>query len=169
MINLDRISQPYFQELIRHRIRAYQDQFGERLVSIYVRGSVQRGEAVEGISDLNLRVYTADAPTDEDHLWTNKSRQDLDDIFDYILQENPQIAADVLGRIEQATTNLADHPGLGRPGRVTTTRELIIPGLPWILPYLTGVDTLTILRVIHAARQWPYSFGDESGEKSGES
>jgi toxin ParE1/3/4 len=98
-------------------------------------------------------------------VWTGKSRQDLNEIFDYILQENAQTAADVLDRIEQATKNLADHSGLGRPGRVATTRELIIPGLPWILPYLTGADTLTILRVIHTARKWPNNFGDESGEK----
>ncbi len=60
---------------------------------------------------------------------------------------------------------LPSHPGMVRPGRVSNTRELIIDGLPWILPYITGPDTLTILRLIHAARQWPDGFGSEAGKK----
>jgi addiction module RelE/StbE family toxin len=83
--------------------------------------------------------------------WTRKARTDLDEIFDYILLENPQAAVDVLERIEQSTALLADHPG---------TRELIIPGIPYILPYLTGTKAITIVRVIHSSMQWPGSFSD---------
>jgi len=98
--------------------------------------------------------------------WTRKARIDLNEIFDYILLENPRAAVDVLDRIEQSAAHLADHPGMGRPGRVENTRELIIPGLPYILPYLTGADTITIVRVIHAAMQWHGSFSDdETGSK----
>ncbi len=92
--------------------------------------------------------------------WTRKARTDLDEIFDYILSENPQAAVDVLERIEQSTALLADHPGMGRPGRVKSTRELIIPGIPYILPYLTGTKAITIVRVIHSSMQWPGSFSD---------
>ena len=91
-------------------------------------------------------------------VWTSKALADLDEIFDYILRENPHAAVDVLDRIEQAALQLANYPGIGRPGRVASTRELIISDLPWILPYLTRADTVTILRVIHAARQWPGEF-----------
>ena len=102
-------------------------------------------------------------------VWTGKARGDLDEIFDHILQESPRAAVNTLDRIEQIAGYLADHPGMGRPGRVRDTRELIIPGLPWILPYLTGPETITILRVIHAAMQWPGDFEDDPDQKSGRS
>lgn len=79
----------------------------------------------------------------------------MHDIFDYILQENPAAAAKVLEGIEQATLKLADHPGLAKPGRVENTRELVIHGLPYILPYCTKGDTVTIIRVMHTSRKWP--------------
>jgi len=99
--------------------------------------------------------------------WTRKARADLDELFEHILQDNPQAAVDVPDRIEWIAGPLVDHPGIGRPGRVANTRELIIPGLPWILPYLTGPDTITNLRVIHAAMQWPGGFDDGAGGTSG--
>jgi len=88
-------------------------------------------------------------------VWTRTARADLHEIFDYILQENPRAAIDVLNRIEHSARHLLDHPGMGRPGRVESTRELIIPGLPYILPYLTSPNVITIVRVIHSSMQWP--------------
>ncbi len=99
--------------------------------------------------------------------WTRKATKDLDEIFDHILKENPQTAVEVLDRIEQMVEHLLEHPGMGRPGRVKNTRELIIPELPWILPYLTAADTITILGVIHAAMQWPGSFAGNGDQESG--
>jgi toxin ParE1/3/4 len=99
--------------------------------------------------------------------WTRGARADLNEIFDYLLQENPGAATEVLDKIDQSAAHLADHPGMGRPGRVKNTRELVISGLPWILPYLTGPDAITILRVIHAAMQWPGGFDDDAGKASG--
>ncbi|WP_348649897.1 type II toxin-antitoxin system RelE/ParE family toxin [Rhizobium rosettiformans] len=46
----------------------------------------------------------------------------------------------------------------GRPGRVTGTWEKSVPGLPYILAYTMIAaetpETVVILRVIHAARDW---------------
>lgn len=50
---------------------------------------------------------------------------------------------------------LADQPGMGRPGRVVGTRELLIPGLPYILPYIEKDGAVIILRVIHTSMKWP--------------
>jgi len=44
---------------------------------------------------------------------------------------------------------------MGRPGRVAGTRELVIPGLPFILPYVEKGMAVIILRVMHAAMKWP--------------
>jgi toxin ParE1/3/4 len=53
---------------------------------------------------------------------------------------------------------LAEHPGMGRPGRVEGTRELVIAGLPYLVAYLHRGDTVTVLRVVHGAMKWPKRF-----------
>jgi toxin ParE1/3/4 len=63
----------------------------------------------------------------------------------------------VLRIIEQVAL-LANHPGIGRPGRVEGTRELVIPGLPYLVAYSHRNDTVAVLRVLHGARKWPESF-----------
>lgn len=49
---------------------------------------------------------------------------------------------------------LLDHPGLGRPGRITGTRELVAY---YILVYDLSGDLVRVLRILHIARQWPSS------------
>ena len=58
-------------------------------------------------------------------------------------------------RIRSAVQNLARHPALGRTGRVSGTRELVVSGTPYIVPYRVRGRTGEILRVFHSARKWP--------------
>jgi len=53
---------------------------------------------------------------------------------------------------------LAEHPGLGRPGRVEDTRELVVTGLPYVVPNVHERDAVTVLRVLHGAMKWPERF-----------
>jgi plasmid stabilization system protein ParE len=46
---------------------------------------------------------------------------------------------------------------MGRPGRVARTRELVVTGTPYILPYRVTAGVLEVLRVLHASRKWPKS------------
>ncbi|MDF2867339.1 MAG: addiction module toxin, RelE/StbE family [Gammaproteobacteria bacterium] len=50
---------------------------------------------------------------------------------------------------------LVNHPSASRPGRLLETRELIINGTPYIIPYRIKKGQIEILRVFHAAMQWP--------------
>jgi plasmid stabilization system protein ParE len=55
-----------------------------------------------------------------------------------------------------ATANLLrDQPGLGRPGRIRGTRELIVPGTPYLIPYRVRRHHLEIIAVFHGRRRWP--------------
>lgn len=76
-------------------------------------------------------------------------------IFDYIEADNARAALALDERIESATRRLIDFPESGRKGRMIGTRELTVPGAPYILPYQIIGDTVLILRVIHTARMWP--------------
>jgi toxin ParE1/3/4 len=57
--------------------------------------------------------------------------------------------------IERQTDMLAQHPLMGREGRVVGTRELIIGGSPFIVIYRGKKTRIEILRVLHGGRQWP--------------
>jgi toxin ParE1/3/4 len=77
---------------------------------------------------------------------------------EYIARDNPAAAARVELSINQGVEKLRRFPSLGRPGRVSGTRELVIPGTPYIVPYRVRNGTLEILRVYHAARRCPKKF-----------
>ena len=90
--------------------------------------------------------------------WTAAAQADLEAIVDYLLRENPAIVSDIVARIDQSISPLRHHPGMGRPGRVAGTRERVVSGLPYIVPYQACPDRIVILRVLHTARQWPDRF-----------
>ena len=87
--------------------------------------------------------------------WTAPARADLLGIVDHVLQHNPRAAASLEERISGAVAALAEHPARGRPGRVAGTRELVIAGTPYIVPYRIRRDAVQVLRVLHGARRWP--------------
>ena len=88
--------------------------------------------------------------------WTRLAERDLDDIAAFIGQDSPAAAARVvLELIDQTEALLTRHAALGRPGRVLGTRELVIGGLPYIIPYRVRDNDVEILRVLHTSRRWP--------------
>jgi toxin ParE1/3/4 len=91
-------------------------------------------------------------------VWTEPARQDLRQIFEYIAEENPHAARRLLAAIKERAVLLQDNPHLGRTGRVEGTRELVITGTSYLLPYRVKEHQIQILAVFHGARQWPDSF-----------
>lgn len=77
-------------------------------------------------------------------------------IREYIVQDNAAAALALDELFAEKVGRLLDHPGQGRPGRVIGTRELVIHQ-NYILVYDTAADLLRVLRILHAARQWPPS------------
>ncbi|HEX7854838.1 MAG TPA: type II toxin-antitoxin system RelE/ParE family toxin [Sphingobium sp.] len=86
--------------------------------------------------------------------WTPEAIADRDVIYDYIEADNPRAALALDELISEKANRLVDHPGIGRPGRVSGTRELVAHQ-NYILIYDITVDSIRVLRVLHAARQWP--------------
>jgi toxin ParE1/3/4 len=87
--------------------------------------------------------------------WLRAALQELDAEAEYIARDNPSAAARIVRTIAAAVDRLADHPAIGRPGRVIGTRELVVPNTPYIVPYRVRGDSVEILRVFHGARKWP--------------
>ncbi|KPF66907.1 hypothetical protein IP69_14185 [Bosea sp. AAP35] len=91
-------------------------------------------------------------------VWTRRALTDIDGIFAYVAAENPDSAERLTREIEARVQTLADHPEAGRPGRVEGTREFVVTGTPYILPYRVREGRVEILAVLHAARGWPNRF-----------
>lgn len=91
-------------------------------------------------------------------VWTEPARRDLREIFEYIANENPNAARRLLGEIKEQALILIDNPQIGRAGRVEGTRELVLSGTNYILPYRAKGKQIQILAVFHGARKWPDSF-----------
>lgn len=90
-------------------------------------------------------------------VWTRLAIEDIGSAYDYIAAERFSSAVTVVERIEKALHMLARHPNMGRPGRVGGTRELVIPGTPFIVPYWIKGKRIEVLALIHGARRWPDS------------
>ena len=90
-------------------------------------------------------------------LWRKVAQDDLNGAFDYILDFDPQAALRLYETIRARVELLAGHPALGRAGRVPDTRELVIPGTPYLVAYTVDrrLDAVVVLRVLHGRRQWP--------------
>ncbi|TAK71562.1 MAG: type II toxin-antitoxin system RelE/ParE family toxin [Gammaproteobacteria bacterium] len=87
--------------------------------------------------------------------WLDDAIDDLQALRQYIAQDKPSAANRVAKRILSAVNLLPQQPGIGRPGRIPGTRELIVANTPYIIPYRIRNQSIEILRVLHAAIQWP--------------
>ena len=75
----------------------------------------------------------------------------VDEIAQYITQNNPARATSFVLELKDAVTKLQAHPGMGRSGRVPGTRELILHK-NYIAIYRFRGDDVEILRLHHVAR-----------------
>lgn len=86
--------------------------------------------------------------------WKAPAVADLMAIVDYISDDNPDAALALMEEIHGKVAQLPAHPKRCRPGRVDGTRELVVrPN--YIVVYAETAATVTVLRVLHAAQQWP--------------
>ena len=85
--------------------------------------------------------------------FTRRAQRDLERIHAFIAQDDPGRACEVLADIRVTINRLAVYPGLGRPGKKAGTRELIVPHLPYKVPYRVRGEKVLILCVLHTRQQ----------------
>src|SRR5258706_577475 len=79
----------------------------------------------------------------------------LEDLRERIAVDNPAAAARTVERIRTAVERLRDFPALGRPGRVASPRELVVPGTSYITPSRLAGDAIQVLALMHSAQRGP--------------
>ncbi|QZA78661.1 type II toxin-antitoxin system RelE/ParE family toxin [Deefgea tanakiae] len=87
-------------------------------------------------------------------VWTPEAQQDREDIWDYIVEHNPNSAVLMDELFSQAVARLSEYPLLGKAGLIPGTRELI-PHESYRLVYEIENETVWILTLVHVSKQWP--------------
>ena len=89
--------------------------------------------------------------------WSAAARADRFDQLEHIAVENARAAIELDAAIEHHSSMLADHPDMGRAGRVKGTRELVLARTPFVAVYRVQprLKRVEILRMVHGRQQWP--------------
>jgi toxin ParE1/3/4 len=87
--------------------------------------------------------------------WTRRAVKRIDEIGAYSARENPQSSSRVVKRIVVAFQTPSTQSAIGRPGRITGTREFALADIPYIVVYRMTATKIEILTVMHAAQRWP--------------
>ncbi len=88
-------------------------------------------------------------------VWSRRAIKHLSNVRDYIAQDSPDSAAQVAAKIVDAVERLTVYPNLGRPGRIPGTRELVVSGTPYIIPYRIRGNRIELIAVFHGRQRWP--------------
>ena len=88
-------------------------------------------------------------------VWSPRAIGHLAALRDHIARENPGAAARTATTLLAAVDRLAELPNLGRPGRVSGTGELVVPGTRYVIPYRVRGERLEIIAVFHGRQRWP--------------
>ncbi|QEN89370.1 type II toxin-antitoxin system RelE/ParE family toxin [Labrys sp. KNU-23] len=90
-------------------------------------------------------------------VWLPAARRTRTALIEYIAKDSLAAALDQLSEIQNQVRNLEDHPEMGRVGRVSNTRELVVARTSFLIIYRIRhkARQIEILRVIHGAQRWP--------------
>ncbi|MEP7307669.1 MAG: type II toxin-antitoxin system RelE/ParE family toxin [Acidobacteriota bacterium] len=84
--------------------------------------------------------------------WTTEASDQLEAAVKRIQQDNPTAARNVAQAVIDSIEQLATFPGIGRPGEVKGTRELVSP--PYVVVYRSTEEIVEILHIWHGAQDW---------------
>jgi plasmid stabilization system protein ParE len=87
--------------------------------------------------------------------YTRRALRHLNSIANYIAERNPEAARGVGARIKETIELLSGFPQMGHEGSLPGTREMVVPGLPYIVVHRSDEDALTILGIYHGAQLRP--------------
>jgi len=90
--------------------------------------------------------------------WSKRAEHHLRAAYQYWSNEKSEAAALMLERILSTVDLLAQNPELGRHGRISQTRELVLKPLPFVLAYRLRRNHIEVVALLHGARKWPQAF-----------
>ena len=82
--------------------------------------------------------------------WTRGALRNLQDLFDYIAADDPVRAASFARELKDKIERLDAFPGLGQPGLLPGTRELVLHANYRVIYRVKGTE-VQVLRIQHHA------------------
>lgn len=86
-------------------------------------------------------------------VWTRAAIPDLTNAREYIAGENPEAAREIALRIVDASERIRQFPEIGRVGRVSGTRELVVAGTQYLIVYRLKKNAVHFVRVLHGRQK----------------
>jgi plasmid stabilization system protein ParE len=77
---------------------------------------------------------------------------DLEGIANYLYLHHPTFATTTIQRLYNAAKSLRVFPNVGRVGKKSGTRELVLAPLPYIMIYAVDDHSVYILRFLHTSQ-----------------
>jgi addiction module RelE/StbE family toxin len=87
--------------------------------------------------------------------WSTAAADDLESIADYLYLYHPSFAASTIQRLYDAAKSLKAFPYVGRIGKKSGTRELVLIPLPYLMIYAVDEYSVHLLRFLHASQDRP--------------
>lgn len=88
-------------------------------------------------------------------VWLTEAEDHRDAAIEYIALDSLSAALNQLDEIAAQTSRFAEHPMLGRSGRVDGTRELVMNRTPFLVIYRLHAENVQILEFLHGSQKWP--------------
>ena len=86
-------------------------------------------------------------------VFSKQAQRDLDEIWTYVAQDGIDAAENVVAAIERAVRQLSELPGLGHERlELRGRRYRVWSVFSYLLIYRYGPKTLTVVRIVHGAR-----------------
>lgn len=76
--------QEKWQPVVADLIHEYQKAYGDKLHSIYIRGSVAKGQAVDGVSDIDTFAYVELPKEEITHDWVKDAEKQITSKYDFV-------------------------------------------------------------------------------------
>ena len=91
--------------------------------------------------------------------FTRPAQRDLDKIYAYVSQDNPEVASRLVARLIERARELADNPFEGRATDEPEVRVIVAPRLRYFIFYSITGDEIHITHIRHTSRRRPRSWG----------
>lgn len=86
--------------------------------------------------------------------WTTPAADEFERCQAYYQGIDAHAARRLAERVHRAIHLLRGAPDCGRPGLRNGTRELVVPGTPYIVVYRNRGDAVQLLDVFHSRQDW---------------
>jgi len=88
-------------------------------------------------------------------VWSPRAVAHLAALRAHVTRDSPRVAQRIAQILLAAAERLTEFPNLGRPGRIQGTRECVVPGTPYVMPYRVRGERLEVIAVFHGRQKWP--------------